>query len=126
MPNPASISDVVLRWRPLTEQEAATATAFLDDAWALLTARRPSLEADLTAGTVSHANAVRVVSAMVLRLLKNPEGKLEESIDDYRYRRDSALSSGELYVTDDELADLTPGRPSGGVRSVRLVTPGGV
>lgn len=123
MPNPASTSDIALRWRNLTDQEAANATAYLDDAWALLTTRRPSLEADMVAGTVSTGNVVRVVCAMVLRLLKNPDGKLEESIDDYRYRRDSAVSAGALYVTDDELADLTVGGHNS-YRSVRLVSYG--
>ena len=59
---------------------------------------------------------------MALRVLRNPDGKVEESIDDYRYRRDALLASGVLHVTDDELADVTPGRRQR--RSIRLVTLG--
>lgn len=124
MPNPATTSDIETRWRPLTAQETTNATAFLNDAWAILIARRPTLEADMTAGTVSSANVTRVVVAMVLRVLRNPDGKLEESIDDYSYRRDSAMSTGGLYVSPDELADLTPGRKR--QSSVRLVAYGDV
>lgn len=119
MSNPATVGDVEDRWRPLTDQETTNAEALLADAWALLLARRPTLEADITAATVSEENVIRVVVAMVLRVLRNPDGKLEESIDDYSYRRDSAMSTGGLYVTTDELADLTPGRRRH--RSVRLV-----
>jgi hypothetical protein len=46
---------------------------------------------------------------MVLRVLSNPGGKLEERQDDYQYRLDSAVSSGALYLSDDELARLSDG-----------------
>jgi Phage protein Gp19/Gp15/Gp42 len=123
MPNPATIDDVEARFRPLTPAEQVVAETFLDDAWWLLLGRLPNLEANLDAGTVSTENAVRVVASMVVRVLRNPDGKVEESIDDYRYRRDALVSSGALHVTDDELADLTPGdfRRS---RSVRMVAYG--
>lgn len=119
MANPATVADLEARWRPLTTQETTNAEALLDDAWAILLMRRPNLEADIAAETVSEANVIRVVCAMVLRVLRNPDGKLEEAIDDYRYRRDSSLSGGLLYVSSDELADITPGR--GRRKSVRLV-----
>ena len=124
MANPATTADIEARWRPLSAQETTNAEALLDDAWALLIARRPTLDADIAAETVSEANVIRVVVAMVLRVLRNPDGKLEEKIDDYSYRRDSATSTGGLYVTSDELADLTPGRRR--QRSVRLVVYGDV
>ena len=122
MANPATVADIEARWRTLSTPESTNAQAFLEDAWALLLTRRPNLEADITAGTVRSDNALRVVVAMVLRVLKNPDGKLEESIDDYRYRRDALVSSGALHVTSDELADITPGRARR--RSVRLVIHG--
>ena len=119
MPNPATVDDIEARWRPLSDQETTNATAYLQDAWWLLLGRRPTLEDDLTNDKVSEGNVIRVVVAMVLRILKNPDGKVEESIDDYRYRRDALLASGLLSVTGDELADITPGRRRR--RSVRLV-----
>lgn len=122
MPNPASTTDIANRWRPLDAQETTNATAFLTDAWALLLSRRPTLEADMAAATVSTDNVRRVVVAMVLRVLKNIDGWAEESIDDWRGKRAELLASGELFVTTSELADVTPGRK--GRRSLRLVAYG--
>lgn len=122
MANPASIADIEARWRPLSTQEATNAAAFLDDAWAYLTSRRTTLEADLTAGTVATANAIRVVCAMVLRVLKNPDGWAEESVDDWRGKRAEVLANGELFATPSEIADVTPGRATR--KSVRLVVYG--
>lgn len=119
MANPATVADVEARWRPLTAQETTNAEALLSDAWELLLGRRPTLEADLTAETISEGNVIRVICAMVLRVLRNPDGLSEEAIDDYRYKRDAILASGVLHVTPDELADVTPGRARRS--SVRLV-----
>ncbi len=123
MANPATTFDVEARWRSLTVDEQVNAEAFLVDAWALLTSRRPTLEADILAGTVTTSNAVRVVVAMVLRVMRNPDGKRSESIDDYSYTRDDQVSGGLLHVTAVELADLTPDGYKR-AKSVRLVAHG--
>ena len=124
MANPATIADIEARWRPLTEQETTNATAFLEDAWWLILGRLPLIEDYIDAGTVSEGNVKRVVVAMVRRMLRNPEGNrvVEESIDDYRQRRELLVGNDSLYLTPDELADLTPGRATR--RSVRLVAYG--
>lgn len=119
---PATTSDVAARFRPLSEQEAAIAGVLLADAWAMLLGRRPGLEEDLFAGKVLTGNVIRVLTSMVIRVMRNPDGLLEESIDDYKYRRDSVVSSGLLHVTSDELADVTPGRRLR--RSIRLTVYG--
>ena len=128
MPNPASVADLEVRWRPLTPQEQINADAFLSDAWALLTARRPTLDADMTVGTVSAGNVIRVLTMMVKRVMLNPELKRSETIDDYSYTRADLISTGALTVTDEELADVTPRGSAAGsrVRSVRLVSDGDV
>jgi hypothetical protein len=118
MPNPTTTTDLANRWRPLSPQEATNADAYLIDAWAMLLGRRPNLEADMADGKVSTDNVRRVVAAMVLRILKNPDGKASEGIDDYRYTRDELVSSGKLHVTTEELADVTPGRKRPSVRLV--------
>ena len=122
MPNPTSTSDLEARWRALTDAELSNAEAFLDDAWALLQARRPTLEDDMIDGTVAEANVRRVVCAMVLRVLKNPDGYDSESLDDWSGHRNALTASGLLYVSPEELADVTPGRRE--VRSVRLTVYG--
>lgn len=119
MTNPVSIADIKARWRPLTTQENINAEAFLDDAWWLLLGRRPTLEDDIDDGLVTEGNVIRVVTSMVLRVLRNPDGLEEFAIDDFRGRRNALLASGLLEVTDDELADVTPGRRRR--KSVRLV-----
>lgn len=117
------VDDLEARWRSLTAAETVVATAMIDDAMTLLTVRRPTLLADVTAGLVTPESVVFVVCAMVLRVLKNPESKRQESIDDYSWTRDTAVSSGALYVSDDELGLLT-GTPVPRVRGVRLVSGG--
>lgn len=108
MPNPASLFDLEARWRPLSDAERINADAFLGDAWALLLTRRPLLEVHMTAGSVSTESVVAVLSAMVLRVLKNPDGYIDESLDDWRGRRSDLLATGLLTVTPDELASVTP------------------
>lgn len=117
------VSDLEARWRPLSAAESLVAQTVITDALGILTTRRPTLDADVTAGSVTTDNVVAVVSAMVLRVLKNPDGKSGESIDDYRYTRDAAIASGALYVSDAELRLLT-GTPIPRVRGVRLVAHG--
>lgn len=118
MPNPATVNDVAARWRPLSDQENNNAEAFLTDAWATILARRPSIDTDITAGTISLENVVKVVCAMVLRVLKNPDGFDQEQIDDWMGRRSALTASGLMTITPEELADITPNRASN--RSIRL------
>lgn len=122
--NPATVADIEARWRPLSDQETMNAEAFLGDAWSYLLDRRATLESDLAAGTVAQTEAVRVVCAMVLRVLKNPDGWEDESIDDWRGKRAAALASGELYATKGELAALRPSTATASRSSVRLVVYG--
>lgn len=122
MANPATVADIVARWRPLSTQETTNATVFLSDAWEEILGRRPALEADIASGAVRTANVVRVVAAMVLRVLKNPDGWDQETIDDWSGRRNKLVADGILRITDDELAAITPRR--GKRHSVRLVNYG--
>ena len=116
----ATVDDLGDRFfRPLTARELEIGPVWLDAAYRKLLQRRPALEANIAAGTVSRAAVVDVLSAMVLRVFSNPEGKDRESIDDYSYGRSAVVRDGLLHVTPDELADITP---AGGRRhSVRLV-----
>ena len=122
MANPAQISDLEARWRPLTAAETTVAEALLEDAWQILLARVPLLQSRLDAATLDPALVVAVESAMVLRVLRNPDGKRQESIDDYSWTRDNAVSAGLLYATDDEVALLSP---SGASTNAFTITPYG-
>lgn len=108
--NPATLSDVEDRYyRPLTDRELVNAWVWLDDAWWFLTTRLPGLEANITAETIAEATARSVVVAMVMRMLKNPQGLVAEAIDDYSYRRSANAASGVMSVDATEIALLTPG-----------------
>lgn len=103
MSNPATTDDLGARWRPLSEQETTNGQTFLEDAWRMLRRRFPDLEAAVAADADLSAEVVRVMATAVLRVMMNPEGKRQESIDDYAWTRDQAVSAGVLYFTADEL-----------------------
>lgn len=112
MAGPATITDLTERsFRPLTEAEQQVGGVLLEDAWNLILTHR-SHAADRITEPAYRALVVQVQCAMVLRVIKNPEGYLSEQIDDYQYRRDTAVSAGALYVSDAELALL--GSAAGG------------
>lgn len=98
--------DVASGWRPLTAAEDAVAVAQIGEATVLLTALVPDL------ASRSAALVKLVIVKMVRRVLKNPEGWRVApggSIDDYTEgggTLDNTLSTGELYVSADELAWL--------------------
>ena len=118
MANPVTVADLEARWRPLTPVEASVAASLLSDAWAIMLARVPGLEARLSS-TLSGDLVVAVESAMVLRVLRNPDGKRQETIDDYSWTRDNAVSAGLLYLSDEELSLLGPAGAVSNAFSIR-------
>lgn len=111
--NPASIADLESRsFRTLTANEKTVGGTLLGDAWAIVLSAKPNV-ADrldkLPKDTVFESLVKQTLCAMVLRVLNNPDGKLEERQDDYQYRLDSAVSTGALYLSDAELARLSEG-----------------
>lgn len=101
MDSPATTTDVAARWRTLTPAEELKASTLLDDSWALIQLRNSTVPTRLTALTLSTTLVIMVQCAMVIRVLRNPDGKRQEQIEDYSYTRD-ASQSGELYLSDDE------------------------
>lgn len=115
MPNPATTADLVSRWRPLSAQETTNGETFLADAWRMLKRAvlksGSDIEALIAADTTGdlQPEVVRVMATAVLRVMKNPDGKRQESIDDYAWTRDEAIAAGLLYFADEELDALSPG-----------------
>lgn len=101
-------ADVAAGFRPLTGDEASVAQTLLDRAERILLARVPSIPARIADLSLNVETVIDVEAAMVERVLRNPEAKKQEAIDDYSWTRDTALSSGSLYVSDDEVARLSP------------------
>lgn len=84
----------------------------------------PSIASRLAAGTLDVDLVKGVVEDMVLRIVRNPRGLRSVSIDDFQATIDRALSSGELYVSDAEVALLSPAaRASRNFGSVRIGLP---
>lgn len=105
---PVAPDEIVDRWRPLESDEAGIIDKVIGDA-------QDILEDDAEAEGISMPTTergqrayVRAVANMVIRVLKNPDGILTETVDGYMYRRDSAVSSGALVPTDDEIGRLRP------------------
>lgn len=122
MPALADADDVQAIWRPLTDAELAVVLGQVRFASAIVRRRVPSVDARLAAGTLD-ADLVRgVVASMVKRALLNPDQNIEVAIDDMRLKKSDAVS-GELYLSDDELALLRPnsliGSTTGGAFSIR-------
>jgi hypothetical protein len=115
--SPAVLADLVTRsLRPLTDVEQAWASTRLEDAYTQLVALRPTVDARLSSATVTDAFVrlvIQVQCAMVLRVLNNPDGVLEETGDDYTRRLDASVSTGALYATDAELQLLSTFDPTG-------------
>jgi Phage protein Gp19/Gp15/Gp42 len=117
----ATPDHVADQWRPLTDQEVYAATVLLNRVSALIRLGSPGLDARL----VTDPDLALVVSGIavdaVLRVLRNPDGKVQEAIDDYSYRRADAVADGVLYVTDREFAQLAPstGPSSRGAFTIR-------
>lgn len=124
-----SVSEVEDRWRLLSDAEKTVATARIADAEAevQMKLRNYGITAPPEGDALWVKAYVRVVAEMVRRYLLNPESWLEETekLDDYSAtrRRDSAVSAGSLYVSDDEIASLLPfGWRRRGAFSIRLGT----
>ena len=118
--------DIEAQWRPLTDAEAATVSGRAASAWLRILAKVPDVEARMTAGTLAEAVVRDVMVSMLLRVFKNPDGfrSFGGQIDDGQESAtvDSALSTGEIYVSADELAMLAPPAvlPAGGFYVVGL------
>ncbi|MEU5091717.1 hypothetical protein [Streptomyces sp. NPDC021356] len=111
--NLATLTDLADRLgRDLTAAEERRAAAWLKDATALIVKRFPQY------ATAPTDVSTKVCCSMVLRVLSNPDGKRQESIDDYSYTVDSSRSTGELYLSEAEAAELRPW--TGGAFSIVL------
>lgn len=120
----ANVTDVGTRLgRPITStDEIAQVNAWLSDVESLILSRIPTLVDDVTAGVPSEALVVMVEANAVVRMVRNPEGKVSEDIDDYRYRLSENAARGALFLTDEEWALLEPGSGQGAF----TIVPGGV
>lgn len=99
----ATDADVAVRWaRTLTPEEIALVNARLGDIERRIKRRVPDLAEKVVDGTVDIEDVIQVEADAVLRLVRNPEGYIQESDGDYSYMLSSEAASGKLRVLDDE------------------------
>lgn len=103
-----STAQVEALWQPVPTAQAPRVTALIGMASRRIRAAFPDIDARIASGGIDVDLVSDVATAMVVRVLRNPEGLREVSVDDYRAVRDSTLSSGELGLTDAELELLAP------------------
>lgn len=122
----ADVTDVSTVYGELSALQSAQVTAWLARLSAMVRLRFPTIDARVTASTDLGVLMRGVLVDAVLRVLRNPDGKVSESIDDYTYRRSDTVADGSLYLTDAEwalLEPVTPGAsPASGAFTIR---PGG-
>jgi hypothetical protein len=97
----ADVTDIELEWgRPVPGDSLPHIHWMIDKAEMVVGAAAPDLAARILAGLISADRVRHVVAAMVVRVLRNPEGKRSETAGDYSYELASG-SSGEsgMYLT---------------------------
>jgi aminopeptidase N len=70
------------------------------DAVALIVDECPTVPSRLASGALSPNNYKRVVSDVVKRIIRNPEGLSSESEGGYSYTANAAAASGTFWLTD--------------------------
>jgi hypothetical protein len=107
----ATVQDVKARWLtgevPATDAQVQT---LVDDAEDLVLSEFPGMETLVADGTVRQSTVVRVVSRMVLRVLRNPDGirQIQETTGQFTGSQTYAGDNpGEVYLTDQDRRDLT-------------------
>ncbi|WGM21859.1 hypothetical protein QEH68_06710 [Paenarthrobacter sp. OM7] len=108
-------SDIESEWRPLTAAQAATVEGKSGKAWRLILAEPGlSVEEHLDANLISRETVKDVMTSMIIRVLKNEDSarSISKSADDWTKTLtfDSSVSTGEMYLNDNERRLLTPPR----------------
>jgi hypothetical protein len=106
-----SVSDVELEWnQSVPAASLGHVVRLIQRAERIIARKVPNLAARITAGTTTSEDVRDVVAAMVVRVLRNPDGKQSESAGDYSYQLASGAAGGRLFVAGDELTLLIGGR----------------
>lgn len=118
----ADVDDVAARLgRPITDaDERRQVQAWLDDVELIIRAAIPDLDALVEAGEIDAQALAMVEANAVVRKVRNPDGKMQERIDDYSYGYSQDAARGDLYLTDDEWALILPH----GSRGAWTIAPG--
>ena len=119
-------ADVVARWvgddRP-TDLDAVSVQ--IADAEAMIVAALPEVADRIDAEVLDVADVVRVVSRMVIRVLRNPHGFRQRTETTGPFAQSSTFAGnrpGELELTDADIADLGFDLPKRQGRAFSIIT----
>lgn len=95
----------------------------IDKAERLILDAFPNLPDRVATGRPTTETVRDVIENMVIRVLRNPSSLRSIAVDDGTAVIDSAVSTGQLYLSDDERSRLAPIGRRGNVRSIRQQYP---
>ena len=105
----ATVDDVSVRlMRPLTAVEESAATAYIAELSAVIRDRVRNVDALITARPTYGEVVTGRIAEAVKRVLQNPEGYVQESVDDWSGRRSEAAADGALFLSADDWDAITP------------------
>lgn len=103
--------------RNLTDAELGIVDVRLNDVELIILDKIPNLTSRVAAGTLSADVVAMVEAEVVLRYMRNPDGKTAETDGNYSYQLNWATATGRLNLTPEEWALL------GRRRSVFTIAP---
>ncbi len=118
----ASTRDVEALFGDLSDQQSLAAAVMLERISAEIRIKAPTIDTRIAASPDLALIVSGVAVDAVLRVLRNPDSKVQESIDDYSYRRADAVADGVLYLTPGEVEKLAD--PVGTPRGAFTIRPG--
>lgn len=107
----ATFDDVVARWvgsGAPTDQDLVT--ALISDAEQVILAEYPKIQDRVTSGALPEARLTFVVTSMVSRVLRNPEGLTywQQQTGPFGQARNYGTDFAGIYLTENELKLLAP------------------
>lgn len=103
----ASVKDVEVRfYRELAEDEKALVEARLGDAERKIRIRIPDLDNRIQKNPALAEIARTVCADAVIRLVRNPEGYVQETDGNYTYMLSQSYAEGRLTILPEEWLDL--------------------
>lgn len=107
----ATFEDVTVRWvGPGVPTDEALVEALIADAEQVILASYPAIQNRIDAESLPAARVTLVVTQMVSRVLRNPEGltSWQQTTGPFSQARSYGAGSTGLYLTDDEIRMLAP------------------
>ncbi|GAB4584406.1 Gp19/Gp15/Gp42 family protein [Nocardia sp. IFM 10818] len=99
----AEPADVAVRWgRTLSDEEKALILARLTDVERRIRRKIRDLDKKVAEGEILRDDVVQVEADAVLRLVRNPDGYIQESDGSYSYMLSQDAASGKLEILAEE------------------------